>query len=168
MPSRLDFAEWAREHTTPLFRRALILTGDWHQAEDLVQETLTRLCGRWNRIDLDQNVAGYAMRTLFHVYVSDRRRRGREVGLADVVPDQQQVSRDHDVRLDLARVLAALSPPERFVLVARYLDDQSVEEVAAMLNRSRSWVRTTAHRAAKRIRRSVGPLEHMFGLTVRR
>jgi RNA polymerase sigma factor (sigma-70 family) len=162
MPGRLDFADWAREHTTPLFRRALILTGDWHQAEDLVQETLTRVYGRWKRIDLDQNVAGYAMRTLFHVFISDRRSRRGEVGLSDVVPDRQESGRDHEIRMDLARVLARLSPQERFVLVARYLDDLSVEEVATMLNRTRSWVRTTAHRATRRIQRTAGPLASLL------
>ncbi len=162
MPIRLEFADWAREQTTALFRRALILTGDWHRAEDLVQETLTRMCGRWHRIDLDQNVAGYAMRTLFHVFVSDRRSRRGEVVLSDVQPDQREPGRDHDVRMDLARVLAALSPQERFVLVARYLDDLSVEEVATMLNRSRSWVRTTAHRATRRLQRTAGPLASLL------
>lgn len=162
MSAKLDFADWAREHTTPLFRRALILTGDWHRAEDLVQETLTRVYGRWHRIDLDQNVAGYAMRTLFHVFVSDRRSRRGEVGLSDVVQDQQESSRDHEIRMDLARILATLSPQERFVLVARYLDDLSVEEVATMLNRTRSWVRTTAHRATRRIQRAATPLASLL------
>lgn len=158
MARRRDFADWAREHTTELFRRALLLTGDWHRAEDLVQETLAKLYLHWHRIDLDRNAAGYAMRTLFHVFVSDRRRRPSEVALVDVVPDRQDLNRDHDLRLDLARALDSLTPQERFVLVARYLDDLSVEEVATMLNRTQTWVRTTAHRATRRIQRSPGLL----------
>ncbi len=158
MASRREFADWATEQTPGLFRRALLLTGDWHRAEDLVQETLAKLYVHWSRVDLDQNAAGYAMRTLFHVFVSDRRRRSNDVALVDVVPDQQDRGRDHELRLDLARALNALNPAERFVLVARYLDDLSVDEVATMLNRTKSWVRTTAHRATRRIQRSPGPL----------
>ncbi|WP_152360219.1 sigma-70 family RNA polymerase sigma factor [Microlunatus speluncae] len=158
MAGRGDFADWAGEQTPGLFRRALILTGDWHRAEDLVQETLAKLYVHWHRVDLEQNAAGYAMRTLFHVFVSDRRRRPGEATLVDVVPDRPEPGRDHELRLDLIRALDVLSPQERFVVVARYLDDLSVEEVATMLKRTRSWVRTTAHRATKRLQRSPGPL----------
>lgn len=157
MASRRTFADWSRDHTAGLFRRALLLTGDWHRAEDLVQETLAKLYAHWHRIDLDQNAAGYAMRTLFHAYVSERRRRPSEVTLVDVVPDRPAPARDHDLRLDLIKALDALSPQERFVLVARYLDDLSVAEVAGMIDRPQSWVRNVAYRATKRIQRSPGP-----------
>ncbi|MFC7622321.1 sigma-70 family RNA polymerase sigma factor [Microlunatus sp. GCM10028923] len=158
MARRRDFGDWATENSAPLFRRALLLTGDWHGAEDLVQETLAKLYVSWARVDLDRNATGYAMRTLFHVFVSDRRRRPTEVTLLDAVPERPERYRDPDLRLDLARTLAVLSPQERFVLVSRYLDDLSVEEVARMLGRTRSWVRTTSHRALRRIEAAPGPL----------
>lgn len=158
MARRRDFGDWATENTAPLFRRALLLTGDWHRAEDLVQETLAKLYVSWARVDLDRNATGYAMRTLFHVFVSDRRRRPAEVALVDVVPERQVPDRDHDLRLDLARTLAVLSPQERFVVVSRYLDDLSVEETARMLGRTQSWVRTTSHRALRRIQAAPSPL----------
>ena len=56
--------------------------------------------------------------------------------------------------MDLARALEVLSPHERCVIVARYLDDRSVVDVARMVNRTQGWVRTTAHRALQRLRQS--------------
>ena len=38
-----EFTGWARSETPGLLRRAYLLTADWQQAEDLVQETLVRL-----------------------------------------------------------------------------------------------------------------------------
>jgi DNA-directed RNA polymerase specialized sigma24 family protein len=55
------FVVFARERARPLFRTALLLTGgDWHRAEDLVQETLLRLYRFWPRVQPAANPAGYA------------------------------------------------------------------------------------------------------------
>ena len=70
-----EFTDWAHEHSPGLLRRATLLCGDRHQAEDLVQETLVRLFLHWRRIDLDDNAVGYAHTTLFRLFVSGRRRR---------------------------------------------------------------------------------------------
>ena len=35
---------------TPLYRTAYLLTGDRHQAEDLLQNALARTCVRWGSI----------------------------------------------------------------------------------------------------------------------
>lgn len=57
-----------------MYRRARLLTGDHHAAEDLTQDTLTKLYVAWPKMDFTRNVDGYAMRTLYHEFVSHRRK----------------------------------------------------------------------------------------------
>lgn len=45
-----SFRRWAGERQLALLRTALLLTGDHHRAEDLVQEALTKVALRWRRL----------------------------------------------------------------------------------------------------------------------
>ena len=57
---------------------ARALSGNDHDAWDLVQECLVRIGVRWSRIDRDGNPAAYARTTLVRLNVDRMRRRGRE------------------------------------------------------------------------------------------
>ncbi len=66
-----------------------------------------------------------------------------------LVADETALS---DVRFALRDALARLSPADRVVLVLRYLDDLSVEEVADRMGTSPGAVRSRSLRALERIR----------------
>ena len=147
-----EFVAFAKEAAPGLYRRAMMLTNDHHAAEDLVQETLARMYVQWPRIDRHDNPAGYAHTTLYRIFVSGRRRRSSTELPSDTLAVDHAMSRDVDLRLDLANALGMLAPMERCVVVARYLDDLSVAEVASLMLRTQTWVRTTSLRAVRRLR----------------
>lgn len=149
-----EFTAWACLHTPDLLRRATLLCGDRHQAEDLVQETLVRMFLRWSRIDLDQSPTGYASTTLFRVFLAGRRRRSAGELPSWSVPERPARPADLDLRLDLLAALQTLPARQRCVVVARYLDDRPVSEVATLMRRSEGWVRVTALRALRSLRDS--------------
>lgn len=157
-----EFEEFARARAPQLYRSAWLLCGDRQRAEDLVQETLAKVYVRWRRpfaspID---NPAAYAQTTLTRTYLSLWRRRSHhELTFAeppeqtahpgDVGADPSEVS---DTRLELVRALAELAPPDRAVLVLRYLEDLSVEDVSHRMGVSPGAVRSRSLRALDRIR----------------
>nr|WP_246508344.1 sigma factor [Actinocrinis puniceicyclus] len=68
----LDFEEFATATSGRLFRAGCVLTGDWHLAEDLVQETLGKLYRSWRRVsrttsDFDELFPG-ALRATAEVF----------------------------------------------------------------------------------------------------
>lgn len=146
------FSDWAARHSPQLLRRAALLCGDRVLAEDLVQETLIKLYLHWRRIDLDDNPVGYAYTTLFRLFVSSRRKRSSGEYPSETLPERPGRGPDPDLRLDLTDALQTLSPRERCVVVARYLDDRPVAEVAATMRRTEGWVRVTTHRALHKLR----------------
>ncbi len=151
-----EFEVFALARTPQLYRSAWLLCGDRHQAEDLVQETLAKVYVRWrrplsSRID---NPAAYAQTTLTRTFLSGRRRRSStETPYADL-PDQPvaDTSAASDVRLALRAALADLAPADRVVLVLRYLEDLSVDEVADRMGVSPGAVRSRSLRALARVR----------------
>ena len=48
-----SFAAFVRDHGERHLRVAVLLTGDWHAAEDLVQASLIKLYQAWPRVDLN-------------------------------------------------------------------------------------------------------------------
>ncbi|WP_328327907.1 SigE family RNA polymerase sigma factor [Kribbella sp. NBC_00382] len=154
-----EFEEFAHARAAQLYRSAWLLCGSHHQAEDLVQETLAKVYARWrrpySRID---NPAAYAQTTLTRTFLGGKRRRSSgEQPYADV-PDQTMPDPAvrADIRLALFQLLAELSPPDRVVLVLRYLEDLSVDEVADRMGVSPGAVRTRSLRALQRVRGLVG------------
>src|SRR5689334_22635011 len=78
-----SFLRYVRERVAALSRTAFLLTGDRHLAEDLVQETLLRVVGRWARIAATGDPDAYVRRTLYPQHVTAwRRHRGRTVHVA--------------------------------------------------------------------------------------
>ena len=51
------FAAYVRERGDHHLRAAVLLTGDWHAAEDLVQASLVKLYRAWPRLGTDPGTA---------------------------------------------------------------------------------------------------------------
>jgi RNA polymerase sigma-70 factor (sigma-E family) len=155
---RVDFESWlvAREHA--LQRTALLLTGDPHSAQDLVQNTLTKLYLAWDRIEQRDRVDAYARRVLVNEHRSTWRRawRRHEV-VSDVLPDAGAPSIEPDVERDAVwAFVASLPPRQRAVIVLRYYEDLTEAETADLLGITRGTVKSQAHKALAALRASVG------------
>lgn len=152
------FLAFARERSSALFRSALLLSGgDWHRAEDLVQETLGRLYRFWPDVAAAANPAGYAHTVLVRVFLSGRRRRSAQEPPTRDIPDVAAIGTDPARTVALFDALQRLSPADRSVLVLRFYVDRSVEQVALDLHRSPGAVRAQTHRALARLRTLLGP-----------
>ncbi|MEV7123183.1 SigE family RNA polymerase sigma factor [Kitasatospora griseola] len=152
-----DFREFAVSRGRHLLRTAYLLTGgDAHLAEDLVQEALGRVYGRWRKIARLGNPAGYAQTVLVNTFLSHRRRRASSEQATDTFDEVAVNDPDPSLRLTLLRALSALPPQDRAVLVLRFWEDRSVEETAAVLQLSASGVRSRSSRALERIRAVLG------------
>ncbi|MEU2281466.1 SigE family RNA polymerase sigma factor [Streptomyces sp. NPDC013178] len=158
--SRTDeFMEFAAGRAGHLHRAACLLTsGDTHLAEDLVQETLSRMYALWGRMSRIDNPAAYAQTVLVRTFLTQRRRySAAERPLAEL-PDSPAL-RDGDdpaLRLALLQALRELPPKDRAVVVLRYWEDRSVEETAQAMNVSSAAVRSRSSRALAKLRERLG------------
>jgi DNA-directed RNA polymerase specialized sigma24 family protein len=63
-----DFAEYVSLRGSWLRKLGYLLSGDWHQADDLAQVTITKLYARWHRLDV-RNLDGYVRTTLMNTFL---------------------------------------------------------------------------------------------------
>ncbi|MCL6538511.1 MAG: SigE family RNA polymerase sigma factor [Acidothermus sp.] len=147
----VDFDDYCAARGRALVRLAYALTGDFHQAEDLVQAALMRCYGRWSKIN-DHN--SYVRRVIVRIYVRSSRRRIEEP-MAQV-PDRVDVANQggSDDGAIAYALLASLPPRQRAVLVLRYLEDLPDEIIAQQLKISVGTVKSQAARALGKLRTS--------------
>lgn len=149
------FAAWVEGHGARLLRFAYLLTGDRHQAEELVQAVLARALPRWSRVLDAGDPLAYVRRALVNQRTDTWRRRGRREHLAaDVpdLPDPADAAGVSDLRHDLLVALRRLPRRQRAVVVLRYLEDLPDDEIARQLGCSAVTVRTQAARGLAKLR----------------
>ncbi|MEV4443142.1 SigE family RNA polymerase sigma factor [Streptomyces sp. NPDC049577] len=152
-----DYLEFAAARSGYLFRTACLLTGgDWHLAEDLVQETLAKMYRSWRRINRRESPVAYAHTVLVRTFLSHRRLRSSTERPSDWFPDSAGRPDDAELRLTLLDGLSRLAAKDRAVLVLRYWEDRTVEETAAAMKVSAGAVRVRSLRALQRMRELLG------------
>lgn len=165
--SDAEYLAYVHGRATGLRRTAYLLCGDEHQADDLVQETITKLYARWPRTSGVENLDGYVHTMLVRTFLDERRRGWWKVSLG-VLPDRPApVASPHgaDDRALLRAALSQVPARQQAVLVLRFLCDQPVAAVASALGCSEGTVKSqTAHGLAA-LRRILGDRIHSLGGT---
>jgi RNA polymerase sigma-70 factor (sigma-E family) len=152
-----EFTQFATARGGALFRTAFALTGDWHRAEDLVQETLGRLYVRWSRVARADDPSAYATTTLVRLFISGRRlRSSTERPTAEIVVQEAAADEDVGLRLTVLEALGHLGPADRAALVLRYCEDLDAATTAGLLGSTPEAVRTRCRRALARLRDLLG------------
>jgi RNA polymerase sigma-70 factor (sigma-E family) len=154
------FEEFVAESGDALLRLATLLTSDQGLGEDVYQETLHRLAARWSRVD---NPRAYCRRVMHNIVIDHartRQRRPAEIRLVEAHDDGDPRSADSASAVELRPVLLAalrtLTPQQRAIVVLRYFDDLSENEVADLLGVSSGTVKSTASRAMAQLREQPG------------
>jgi RNA polymerase sigma-70 factor (sigma-E family) len=147
-----EFAEFAETTSPQLRRTAFLLCGNWHTAEDLVQTTLAKVFVSWRRIRRRDAVRAYAARTLVNTYLADKRLKRNAEILTDRPPECPVEPYAPETRMVVLGALASLPPRARAVVVLRYWEDLSVEQVAAVLGCSPGNVKSLAAGALGKLR----------------
>jgi RNA polymerase sigma-70 factor (sigma-E family) len=149
-----SFREFVAARWRPLLRTAYLLTGDAGRAEDLLQTALARLWLHWSRVEHGAPEA-YVRKILATTSASWWRRRWHGELPTAILPDPVSPDDLADraaMRDELRVALAALSPRQRAVIVLRYADDLSEQQVAEALGVSVGTVKTLASRGLARLR----------------
>ncbi|MEU1282000.1 SigE family RNA polymerase sigma factor [Streptomyces sp. NPDC005805] len=151
-----EFAEFAMAAWPRLVRTATLLTGDFHEAEDLVQTTLAKVWSHFRRVPREE-IDLYVRRALVNNNISRVRRRRVAHLLTPFLPESaHRVQADHsettERRAAVLEALASLPARQRAVVVLRFWEDMREPDVAAVLNCSVGTVKTHTRRALRTLR----------------
>ncbi|MER7209954.1 SigE family RNA polymerase sigma factor [Streptosporangium sp. NPDC000239] len=153
----MEFADFVAARGDALYRYGYVLTGNAEDAADLTQEALMRLGNAWPRIKKKDDPEGYVRTTMARLHISIWRRLRRE-RLVAAVPEGAHAD-VHPDETGLWNELRGLPPKQRAVLVLRYYEDLSDQEIADLLGISRGTVRSQAFRALEKLRVRMTPVK---------
>ena len=155
-----SFTAFVRASGERHLRVAVLLTGDWHAAEDLVQASLVKLYRAWPGVDqVGGDPDAYLRRIIVNTHRSWWRARWRREAPSPQLPGSLVRGDDADQRAlaaSIRQALGRLSPKQRAVLVLRYYEDLPEAEIASLLGCSPGTVKTHAHRGLRALRAELG------------
>jgi RNA polymerase sigma-70 factor (sigma-E family) len=147
------FEDYVATRFPALRRLAYLLTGDWSEAEDLVQDALVRCERRWRAIAADDPHA-YVRRAVVNGAANWRRRRRLELPLDDGAWPAADHTAATDARIVLIAALRRLPMEQRQVLVLRFFEQLSEAETAHALGIAAGTVKSRTSRALEALRQS--------------
>ncbi|MBB5958806.1 RNA polymerase sigma-70 factor (sigma-E family) [Saccharothrix tamanrassetensis] len=155
--AQADFGEFVRMSLPGLLRYGHALTGNPHDAADLVQSVLEKVGARWGPLlRKDVEPIAYARRAMANAHISRWRRHRREhlvADLPDVVASAGVDRLDHE---PLWQALRELPPRQRAVVVLRFYEGLSEQEIADSLGISPGTVKSQNSKAMASLRRRLG------------
>ena len=153
----VTYEEFADSRLGALLRYAVMLTGDQHTAQDLVQETMVRVQLNWRRVAGSDSPDGYVRKILTNQFVDLRRGSWFRRVLLRPEPDPARAAPSDHAQESAERdrvwtMLARLPRQQRAALVLRYYEDLPDAEIAEVLGCAVGTVRSSISRALATLR----------------
>ncbi len=160
-------------HSRALYVLAHRMTGNAHDAEDIVQESLMKAYrqldrfedraefGTWvHRIGVNcalDHLRSHKTRDAVLTSEPERQEALYETAVSnDPLPDQQLANRQ--IREHVQCALGTLSESERTAFVLRHFDEVPLSEIADILGINENAVKNTIFRAVQKVRRAIEPV----------
>lgn len=150
-----DFDDWVAARGPGLLRFAYVLTGNAADAEDVVQDALSRALTSWSRICAADDPDAYVRRMVVNAHTSWWRKfRRRESPVPEVRLDGVAPVQGHDDRLWQA--CRRLPEHERTAVVLRFYEDMEYADIAALTGVREGSVRARVSRGLAHLRQELG------------
>jgi RNA polymerase sigma-70 factor, ECF subfamily len=164
IPSRSDderTAEFLRlwaAHQPRLFAYILAMAPQWHDAEEILQETSVVLWRSFDQFQPGTDFRAWANKSAFHQVLSFRKRQKRvavpvsQTFVEAIADECDKLGNELDEQLrTMAECVEKLAPDERELITACYEPNAVTREVAAALGRPAG----TVYKSLTRIRRTL-------------
>ncbi|MET9534303.1 SigE family RNA polymerase sigma factor [Streptomyces sp. NPDC006649] len=157
-----EFEEFYAHSAKQLVGQVYLMTGDLHEAQDVVQEAFVRAWGRRSALYRDAGPEAWIRTVAWRLAVSRWRRRGRSAEAwrrhSDARPST--VPEPDPDTVAMVSALRQLTERQRRVAVLHYVCDLTVEQVAAETGISAGTVKTHLSRARASLAPHLSEEEH--------
>ncbi len=153
---------WARfdaffqEEHERLFKALYFVTGNRHDAEEVMQDAFLKLWERWDSIDEIEDPTGYLFRVGLNGFRMRRRRAATSIRKVVPAPEARDLFLDAEMRTDVRAMLLGLTPRQRAALLLVDLLGYSSEQAGSILGVRPSTVRALATQGRRALRAKEG------------
>ena len=171
------FRVLVERHSHTVFRLAYRMTGNQHDAEEVVQEAFLRAYQKLGQFAARSNFGTWVYRIAANYAIDRMRQRQKEDArrqspsaedfdgmendpmnrVADESPTPERLTQSIELRKQMEHALAALTHAERTAFVMRHWEGCGIEEIAEVLKSNSSAAKNTVFRAVQKLRRALQP-----------
>jgi RNA polymerase sigma-70 factor (ECF subfamily) len=157
-------------HSQPIFRVAYRMTGNEHDADDVVQEAFLRAYRQIDSFEERANFGTWLHRIAVNCALDLLRARGRMdrhyggdpedaemSGQIRIEAQQDRLLMSADLRKEVAAAMERLSGNERTAFVLRHFEGMPVEEIGKTMGIQVNAAKHTIFRAVRKLRQSLEP-----------
>ena len=137
-----------------VFRLAWRFTGNQQDTLDVLQEAFIYLLGKFPGFELTASMTTFLYPVVKNISLTVRSKSRRFTSSEEIlgeitVPTSNEINNS---RSELATVLAVLPDEQREVLLMRFVDNMSLQEIATILNIPVGTVKSRLHHALQKLR----------------
>ena len=164
-------------HSRKVYRMAYRMTGNAHDAEEVVQESFLRAYQKLKQFAGNANFGTWVYRIAANYAIDRIRQRNAEEArrespskagqdslevdplsrVQDVSPSPERLAGSVQLAERMKAALGELSPAERTAIVMRHWDGCGIEEIAVVLKSNTNATKNTVFRAVQKLRRALTP-----------
>ncbi len=177
------FRVLVERHSHNVFRLAYRMTGNQHDAEEVVQEAFLRAYQKLSQFAERANFGTWVYRIAANYAIDRMRQRrtedsqrelparteveGLELDPMNIVPDTapspERLAQSGELAEHMRRAMNSLTPAERTAFVMRHWGGSGIEEIAAALKSSTSAAKNTVFRSVQKLRQALEPFVERRG-----
>ncbi len=171
------FRVLVERHSRSIFRLAYRMTGNEHDAEEVVQEAMLRAYRRLDRFESRSNFGTWLYRIGVNCALDLMRKRRSEMDqraqpsvrdeeegapspmerVASSAPAPDRLALSVELREQVREAMATLSPVERTAFVMRHFDGCSIEEIGKAVGLNNGSTKNSVFRAVQKLRKHLEP-----------
>src|SRR5438876_1039283 len=157
---RTAFEELVRRTSRLVFARLYLETGNTHQTEDLLQETLLTAYRTLGQLDNPEKFRPWLLRIAQNAAIDAVRHDTRKKRTAPSEPERQrgeapdpaEIAEREEMRQKVLEALRTLPEEYRLPIMLRYLDGADYETIQKQMGLSNGSLRGLLHRGMERMR----------------
>ena len=171
------FRPLVERHSRNVFRLAYRLTGNQHDAEEIVQEAFLRAYQKLEQFESRANFGTWVYRIASNDAIDRMRQRRKEEArieapfaaneegdnrdpldlVPDCAPTPERLTQSSELRKRMQLALNELTEAERTAFVMRHWEGCGIEEISAALKTSSSATKNTVFRSVQKLRKLLEP-----------
>ncbi|WP_077212538.1 RNA polymerase sigma factor [Bacillus dakarensis] len=156
------YAQIINKYKNPLYATILRMTGNQQDAVDLVQESFIKIYRQLEKFDGKGSFSSWMYRVAINHCMDEFRKKRFKMEQVEVKENDVKDFHHPEViflkkekNRQLEKLIGSLPEDERMILLLRYVNEQSYNEISEFMNLSVATVRNKLHRAKKKLRETI-------------
>lgn len=156
------YAQIINKYKNPLYATILRMIGNQQDAADLVQESFIKIYYRLGKFDGKGSFSSWMYRVAINHCMDEFRKKRYKMEQIEIREDDimdfhhpEVIFLKKEKNRQLEKLIESLPKEERMILLLRYVNELSYNEIGEIMSLSLSTVRNKLHRAKKKLRETI-------------